>query len=118
MECGSKPDPSRSLCSCREHRQRVRRNRELLKEMVINHRVHVETYVIGVFDLPHDLPDHVVVRLTGRSLDFAVDSETHRIFHSVSSASTYSFSSLPSQLQCQLDLPRVKNGSRSSIRRV
>jgi hypothetical protein len=30
-----------------------------------------------VFDLPHDFPDHVVMRLARRRLDLAVNTESH-----------------------------------------
>src|SRR2546422_303919 len=51
--------------------------------MVINYRIDIEPAFIGVLDLAHDLPDHVVVRLAGWRLDFAIDPKSHASLPSV-----------------------------------
>src|SRR4029077_17728374 len=33
--------------------------------------------LVGMLDLAHDFPDHVVMRLARRSLNFAIDAESH-----------------------------------------
>src|SRR5712692_518615 len=48
--------------------------------MVIDYGIHVEAGFVGVLDLAHDLPDHVVVRLARRRLDFAIDAKSHASF--------------------------------------
>src|ERR1700757_1593731 len=73
MQRSSKSNALRTLSSSRKHRQWVGRNRELLEEVMINNRVNIEPAFVGMLDLPHDLPDHVVVRLAWRRLKFAID---------------------------------------------
>src|SRR6185369_10415719 len=46
-------------------------------EVVVDGRVHVEATLVGVLDLMHDFPDHVVMRLDWRSLNFAIDAESN-----------------------------------------
>src|SRR5262249_32163844 len=60
-----------------EHCEWIRGNRELLKEMMIDDRVDVEPHLIRVLNLPHNLPGHVVVRLTRGCLHLAINSKTH-----------------------------------------
>src|SRR5262250_802221 len=72
VQSSAKPNSVSALRGRCEHGKRIGGNRKLLEEMMVNDRVHVETDVIGVLDLMHDLPDHVVMRLTGRSLNFAI----------------------------------------------
>src|SRR5205085_7044491 len=66
------------LRSRRKHRQRICRDRKLLKEVVIDHGVHIESRLIRVLDLPHDLPGLVIMRLARRSLHLAIDSKSHQ----------------------------------------
>ncbi len=49
--------------------------------MMVNHGIDVEAAVVGVFDLAHNLPSQVVMRLARRVLHFAIDSEPHRASH-------------------------------------
>src|SRR5438094_6023357 len=44
---------------------------------MIADRVNIESTLVRMLDLPHDLPSHVVVRLPRRRLNFAVDPESH-----------------------------------------
>src|ERR1041385_2357712 len=66
------------LRSRRKHRQRICRDRKLLKEVVIDHGVHIESRLIRVLDLPYDLPGLVIMRLARRSLHLAIDSKSHQ----------------------------------------
>src|SRR5437667_8364674 len=66
-----------TLRSGRKHGKRIRRNRELLEEVMIDNRINIKSALVGMFDLPHDFPNHVVVRLAWRRLNFAVDSKSH-----------------------------------------
>jgi hypothetical protein len=60
-----------------KHRQRIGRDGKLLKEMMIDHRIDIKTGVVRMFDLAHDFPDHVVVRLSRWSLNFAINTKAH-----------------------------------------
>ena len=77
MEGCPKTNALGALRRRRKHGQRVGRNRELLEEVVINDRVHVKSTFVGVLDLAHDLPGHVVIRLAGGRLHFAINAESH-----------------------------------------
>src|ERR1700674_38930 len=44
---------------------------------MIDDRVDIKAGVIRVFDLAHDFPDHIVMRLPWRCLDLAVNTESH-----------------------------------------
>src|SRR6266850_7097631 len=77
MQRSAETNTVRTLCSRCKHGQRIRRNRKLLEEMMINDGINVETGFVGVFDLTHDLPGLIVVRLAWRSLHLAVDPKTH-----------------------------------------
>src|SRR5215831_1854970 len=47
--------------------------------MMIDDGINVEAAFVGMLNLAHDLPDLIVVRLAGRSLNFAIDSEAHDV---------------------------------------
>ena len=80
MECGAEADTAGPLRRRREHGERISGDGELLKEVVVDGRVHIEAALVGVLDLMHDFPDHFVVRLAWRSLNFAIDAESHVVF--------------------------------------
>src|SRR5437588_11898140 len=67
VQGSTKTNTLRALRRRSKHRQRIGRNRELLKEMVIDDRVHVKPKLTAVFDLWHGPPDPAVLRLSGRS---------------------------------------------------
>ena len=77
MQSSAEANALRTLRCRREHGERIRRDRELLEEMVVDNRIHVEAASIGVLDLPHDFPGQVIMRLAGRCLHLAINSESH-----------------------------------------
>src|SRR5262249_62429788 len=79
VQRSTEADTIRPLRRRGEHSQWVRRNRKLLEEMMINHRVNIESAIIRVLDLPHDLPGLVVMRLPQRGLHFAINPKPHQV---------------------------------------
>ena len=77
MERRAEANALRALRGGSKHCKRIRRNRELLEEVMIDNRINIKSALVGMLDLPHDFPSHVVVRLAWRRLNFAVDSESH-----------------------------------------
>jgi hypothetical protein len=70
-------DRLRALGGHPEQRPRVRRDRELREEPVLDDRVHVEPDAIGVLDLLEHLVVELPVRLAAVVLDLGVDAEPH-----------------------------------------
>src|SRR2546429_3994359 len=77
MERRAEANALRALRGGSKHCKRIRRNRELLEEVMIDNRINIKSALVGMLHLPHDFPSHVVVRLARRRLNFAVDPESH-----------------------------------------
>src|SRR5712691_11726806 len=77
MERRAEANALRALRGGSKHCKRIRRNRELLEEVMIDNRINIKSALVGMLHLPHDFPSHVVVRLARRRLNFAVDSKSH-----------------------------------------
>ena len=74
---GAETNPRSALRRRGEHGQRVCGDGESWKEMVVNDRVDVESYLVGVLDLPENLPGQLGVGFFRRRLHLCVDSEPH-----------------------------------------
>jgi len=70
-------DPARALRSRREERGRIRRDGELGKEEVLDHRVGVIAEPVCVLDLLEHLRVEALGRLPGVKLDLRVEAEPH-----------------------------------------
>jgi hypothetical protein len=56
MTEGAEADPTRALGGRGEHRQRVRRDAELLEKVMLDYRIGIKSHRIRMLDLAHDLP--------------------------------------------------------------
>src|SRR5262249_5348237 len=78
-ESHAKADPLRALRGRREKRQGIRGDRKLLKKMMVDHGVDVESHLIGMFNLPENLPSHLGIGFSRGRLHLGIDTESHRL---------------------------------------
>src|SRR2546425_13128420 len=83
-EGNSKPNALGELSRGAKERQRIGRDGKFLEEMMVNHRVDIETGLIGVLDLAEDFPGHVRLGVSRRRLLVRVFAESHSPSASIS----------------------------------
>ena len=78
MQHRAEADVARALRGRGEQRGRVRRDRELREEVVLDHRVGVVSEPVGIHNLLEDLGVELLGRLARMQLEFGIETEPHR----------------------------------------
>src|SRR5215467_6991376 len=79
MQRRTKANAARLLGGGAKERQGVGRDAKLLREVMVNGGVDIETHFISMFDLALNLPVELCMRLLGRTLHFCIHAKTHVI---------------------------------------
>src|SRR5712691_7782196 len=77
MQGGTEADAARTLCRRAEERQRVGRDAELRREVMVDGRIHIEAHLIRVLDLTLDLPVELRMRLLRWALHLRINTKPH-----------------------------------------